>query len=82
MPTTPDRFPGTREEDEIVLESSGDPPSGPGAMKYDGTSFQLQDASGTYNPRSGSSLLGKVVFKADGGIIYTTSGDPIVKVSE
>lgn len=79
--TTPDRFPGSRLEDEIVLEENPGPSSGPGSILYDGTNFQLQDSAGAYNPRSGSSLLGKAVFKSDGGIVYDTGGNPLLKVN-
>jgi len=59
MAKTPDRRPGALEEDEeIRLGSNPGAPSLNGAMRYDGTigAFQLRDAGGTFDPRSGSGL--------------------------
>ena len=54
MPQTPDRRPGaTYEDDEIVLESNASGPSVPGAVSFNGTSFQMQDAMGVFDPRTG-----------------------------
>lgn len=55
MSATPDRHPGPLEEDEeLRLVTTATGPSQPGAMNFDGTSFVLRDAAGSFNPRTGS----------------------------
>lgn len=58
MSATPDRFPGEREEEGIILidDGSGDPPS-TGGMRYVSGAFRLRDSVGVYDPRSGFSAL-------------------------
>lgn len=59
MPRTPDRAPGVLQEDEeLQLGSNPGAPSQAGAVRYDGTlgAFQMRDATGTFDPRSGSGL--------------------------
>lgn len=53
MGKTPDRFPGTREEDEIELVEDTTDPTVEGRMRYVSGSFKLRDASGVFDPRSG-----------------------------
>lgn len=55
MPT-PDRFPGDREEEQVVLtpDPSAAPPAG--GLAYDGTGFKFRDSVGEFDPRSGSGL--------------------------
>ena len=54
MPRTPDRSPGALEEDEeIRLEANAAPPTVAGAFNYNGTSFQMKDGVGVFDPRSG-----------------------------
>jgi hypothetical protein len=56
MPPTPDRKPGRLEEDdELFFVANAIPPSEAGAMNYDGTSFKMRDAVGTFDPRAGGS---------------------------
>lgn len=51
-PSTPDRSPGALEEDEeLRFGTNAGGPSVAGAIAYDGSSFRLRDASGTYDPR-------------------------------
>lgn len=54
MTVTPDRYPGTYEDEEIRLvdDGSGDP-SQQGGMKYQGGAFRFRDSIGPFNPRSG-----------------------------
>ncbi len=84
MAVTPDRFPGTREEDEIVLvdQGSSEIPSVPGAMLRAGDDILMRDVTGTFNPRSGGSRVGLLVFKIDGGLVYNFAGEPLLKVNE
>ena len=56
MGTTPDRRPGPLVEDEeIQLGPNSTAPTQVGAFNYNGTSFQLRDAVGIFDPRSGGS---------------------------
>jgi len=50
MPLTPDRNPGIRLEEGIVLEDTT-PPSGPGAMGFESGAFVFEDSIGVFNPR-------------------------------
>lgn len=54
MPSTPDRFPGTREEDEIELVEDSTDPTVEGRFRYVSGSFRMKDAIGVFDPRSGA----------------------------
>lgn len=56
MARTPDRTPGASDEEEIVLEAQGSDPSTVGSIRFNGTSFRFLDATGVYDPRSGSGV--------------------------
>jgi hypothetical protein len=57
MGTTPDRRPGPLiEDEEIRLEANVTPPTQNGAFNYDGTSFQMRDAVGIFDPRAGTGI--------------------------
>jgi len=57
VPATPDRKPGPLEEDdEIQLVTNAIGPTVAGALNYNGTVFQLRDAAGTFDPRSGADI--------------------------
>lgn len=51
MTTTPDRFPGRREEDEILMETNASPLGGQGSISYSGSIFRFEDADGAFDPR-------------------------------
>ena len=51
MAATPDRFPGAREEDEVLFDSNAGDPTVEGALRYTGTDFKLKDSIGVFNPR-------------------------------
>lgn len=52
MPRTPDRFPGTREETEVLLVSQASDPADEGAARYvTPGNFRLKDQLGVFNPR-------------------------------
>lgn len=76
MPATPDRRPGPLEEDEEVrLAANPVPPTMPGAFNYNGTSFQMQDSIGIFNPRSGlptPTLAGQFLISVD-GVTFTAA---------
>jgi hypothetical protein len=75
MPPTPDRKPGRLEEDdELFFVPNTTPPSEAGAMNYDGTSFQMKDSLGTFDPRSGSASFDDIVLDDFGRIVYVGNG--------
>jgi len=55
-PTTPDRFPGSLGEEEIVLEEQIENPSVEGAVRYVNGSFKAKDETGVFDLRSGEGL--------------------------
>jgi hypothetical protein len=56
MGRTPDRQPGEALEEKLVLQDEGLTADNPGEMVFDGTDFQMRDATGIFNPRSGTGL--------------------------
>lgn len=56
MTKTPDRFPGSLVEEEIILGDQTEDPSDAGAVRYVSGSFRAKDESGVFNLRSGSGL--------------------------
>lgn len=68
--TTPDRFPGTRQEDEIKMETNESPEGGLGSISFNGATFVLQDDVGSFNPRESSPFSatqrGQVAYSTDG----------------
>ena len=56
MPTTPDRFPGPREDEELILETNAPDPTTAGAIRYNGSAFRARDATGVFDVRSGSGI--------------------------
>lgn len=55
MPRTPDRFPGTRCEDELFFEDNPGVPAGTGHIRYDGSGFVAEDSIGVFNLRTAGS---------------------------
>jgi len=73
-PTTPDRFPGSLGEEEIVLEEQIENPSVEGAVRYVNGSFKAKDETGVFDLRAGSGLteaqhkiLRQLIHFIDGG---------------
>lgn len=56
MAKTPDRFPGTREEQELLLEPESTGPTTVGAIRLVSGDFLARDNAGVFNLRSGSGL--------------------------
>ncbi len=77
MPRTPDRFPGEREEEEILLDPASSDPVTPGAIRSVSGEFRFRDNLGVYEPRLG--IPGRLIFKLDGGIVYDSNGHTMVK---
>lgn len=82
MTRTPDRFPGSREDDELILEDVSQNPLVEGAMRYVLGSFQFKDGSGVFNARVGGGAdLGQLVLTLAGGVVYDGSGEVVIKQS-
>ena len=81
MPSTRDHRDGPLYEEEIIFDELPSAPSAAGRMRYVGGSFSMRDASGIFDPRTGGSggLLGRAIFKTDGGLIYDSSGNVVIK---
>lgn len=74
MARTPDRFPGTREEEEVCYTdrtADGDP-TDERAVRYVSSEFRMKDAIGVFNPRSTADGSGPVTL--DTGYDGTGSG--------
>jgi len=54
--TTPDRFPGPQEEEELIVTSQDADPEIAGAIRYVSGSFRAKDGDGVFDLRSGSGL--------------------------
>lgn len=75
MPATPDRRPGVSDEEGIVLES-GPAPTVAGEMRFNGSSFQFRDATGTFDPRTGGSGLTEAQHRALRQLIHFIDEGP------
>lgn len=53
---TPDRFPGSLGEEEVILDEQTEDPSYEGAVRYVSGSFRAKDGTGVFNLRSGTGL--------------------------
>lgn len=79
MSTTPDRFPGDREEDKIRLNpQAGESTVDVGDMIYSDDRFKFRDANGEFDPRS-SAASGLLVICSNGTLIYDSNGDVQLK---
>jgi hypothetical protein len=75
MARTPDRFPGTREEEEIHLEDLGPNPTSPGGVTYNGGAFAFKDAVGTFDPRTGDSGLTPTTHRSQDQLVHVIAED-------
>lgn len=86
MGITPDRFPGTSDEEELLLEdrTADGNPTEDGAIRYVGGDIVAKIPSGVVSltASAGSSLLGRAVFTTDGGLVYSLDGDVQLKVNQ
>ncbi len=83
MAKTPDRRAGPLEEDEeIRFTPNVTPPSQDGAFNFDGASFKMRDAFGTFDPRPGTPVvvdLDEAILSVAGTLVYIADGDVLVK---
>jgi len=54
--TTPDRFPGPQEEEELIVTSQDADPEIAGAIRYVSGAFRAKDATGVFGLRSGGGI--------------------------
>lgn len=73
--------PKTRHETVLDLRflEQTEPPDVVGVCRLVNGALLIRDQVGVYDPRAGGSLLGRAVFKHDGGLIYTNDGDVVTK---
>ena len=79
MPRTPDHRNGPLYEEEIRFDELSTDPTDEGYMRYVSGDFRLKDSIGVFNPRDGAALHGRAIFKIDGGLIYDSNGDALIK---
>jgi len=81
MARTPDRFPGTRLEEELQLEDQGSDPTTTGGMTYNGGAFAFKDSVGVFDPRTGGSGLTPSTHRTQDQLVHDiaeTSYDELV----
>jgi hypothetical protein len=81
MAQTPDRYPGTRFEEELVLDDrTGFPaPTAEGTMNYRNGGFELVDASGSFDPRTGGdNPINRLMVSSVTGALYTSCVDGVL----
>jgi len=86
MTKTPDRFPGSREETELILREQGTAPTDEGASRYvTAGDFAMRDQHGVFNPRhadQGGDDNRYLIIRTDGGVVYDLSGDLVIKEND
>ena len=65
MATTPDRFPGTREEEELRLLPESSDPSVVGAIRLISGRFRARDDAGIFDMRTGGSPFDPAAILVD-----------------
>lgn len=80
MPQTPDRFPGTRQEEELQLEDTAANPSAAGGMTYNAGSFAFEDSLGVFNPRTGGSGIDEAQHRALDQLVHGIAEDSFLEV--
>lgn len=63
MTKTPDRFPGSREETELLLRDQGSDPIDAGAARYNSGDFRMKDQYGVFNPRTQGAGTGQRIIQ-------------------
>lgn len=72
---------GERHDWEI-LNDDVEEPTDRGEMRMTNGDFHFMDRLGVFNPRNaGARDNGYLIFKTDGGMVFTTAGDVIEKVT-
>ncbi len=83
MGRTPDRFPGTLEEDELKLLPESSDPTTVGAVRLVSGAFRFRDNGGVFDPRTvgGAAGLRLLVLTLAGGVVYDNFGEIVLKQS-
>lgn len=76
MTTTPDRFPGTREEDELELKPASSDPTVVGAMRSVSGRFRLRDDVGVFDPREAASGISETSHRTIRQLIHFIDSGP------
>lgn len=76
MPTTPDRYPGSREEDELKLTPESSDPVDVGAIRLVSGYFRLRDNEGVFNPREAASGISEATHKTLRQLIHFIDDGP------
>ena len=76
MPITPDRFPGTREEDELELKPASTDPTIVGAMRSVSGRFRFRDDLGVYDPRESAAGISEASHKTLRQLIHFIDSGP------
>lgn len=76
MAQTPDRSPGPRIEEKLTLTNEGEVADAPGDVVFNGTSFVMRDATGTFDPRTGSGGISEAQHKTLRQLIHFIEEGP------
>ena len=76
MPITPDRFPGTREEEELALQPASSDPTVVGAMRLVSGRYRLRDDLGGFDPREAASGISETSHKLLRQLIHFIDNGP------
>lgn len=81
MGRTPDRFPGAREDEALVLDDTGVDPSALGEIRRNGSDIKAFDGTGVFNLRQTGTVpspggIGHVLLSLDG--VNFTSECPLI----
>jgi len=77
---TPDRFPGERREDGLILVDEGrGEPIEIGGIRNVGGKLRVRDKDGIFDPRTGGFNVDDIVFDSLGRIVYDSSGLVVIK---
>ena len=76
MATTPDRFPGIREEEELKLLPESSDPTTVGAMRLISGIFRFRDNTGVFDPRTGSGGISKAQHDVLRSLIHFIDDGP------
>lgn len=81
MPGTPDdRVGGTTDSDLVVFNDTAADPTNIGEMTRNGSDIRVKDGAGVFSLRqSAASTFANVLLTIEGGLVYGTDGDLILK---
>ena len=90
MGRTPERFPGARHEEGLILDQETDEglpvtdPEEMGGTTYHNGSFAMRDAIGVFNPRDGGGFstdnVKRLLINSRGHVLHDVTGELVLKV--